>query len=52
MRMLKERHLHDFKDALRSEGMKFTEQRYTVLEFLYKNNGHFECEEIIDKLKN
>ena len=52
MKTLKSRHLHDFKDALKEEGMKFTEQRFTVLEFLYKNNGHFECEEIIEKLKN
>ena len=52
MKTLKDRHLHDFKDALKAEGMKFTEQRFTVLEFLYKNNGHFECEEIIEKLNN
>ena len=52
MKTLKDRHLHDFKDALKAEGMKFTEQRFTILEFLYKNNGHFECEEIIEKLKN
>ena len=52
MKKLKDRHLYDFKDALKAEGMKFTEQRFTILEFLYKNNGHFECEEIIEKLKN
>ena len=43
--------INDFKAALKKERMKFTDQRYMVLKFLFKNDGHYECEDIISKLK-
>ena len=43
--------INDFKVALKKERMKFTDQRYLVLKFLFDNKGHFECEDIIDRLK-
>tara|TARA_B100001094_G_scaffold324872_1_gene378170 strand:- start:2293 stop:2712 length:420 start_codon:yes stop_codon:yes gene_type:complete len=43
--------IHDFKLALKKERMKFTDQRYMVLKFLFDNKGHFECEDIIERLK-
>ena len=43
--------IHDFKLALKKERMKFTDQRYMVLKFLFDNKGHFECEDIIQRLK-
>ena len=41
----------DFKDALKKEGLKFTNQRYAIFKFLLNNNGHYECDEIIQQLK-
>ena len=43
--------INDFKAALKKERMKFTDQRYMVLKFLFDNKGHFECEDIISRLK-
>ena len=43
--------INDFKAALKKERMKFTDQRYMVLKFLFDNKGHFECEDIILRLK-
>ena len=43
--------INDFKVALKKERMKFTDQRYMVLKFLFDNKGHFECEDIISRLK-
>ena len=43
--------INDFKSALKKERMKFTDQRYMVLKFLFDNKGHFECEDIISRLK-
>ena len=43
--------IHDFKLALKKERMKFTDQRYMVLKFLFDNKGHFECDDIIQRLK-
>ena len=43
--------LNDFKIALKKEKMKFTDQRYMVLKFLFENKGHYECEDIIFQLK-
>ena len=43
--------INDFKVALKKERMKFTDQRYMVLKFLFDNKGHFECEDIIGRLK-
>ena len=31
--------------------MKFTDQRYMVLKFLFNNKGHYECEDIIAEFK-
>jgi len=31
--------------------MKFTDQRYMVLKFLYNNKGHYECEDIVAQFK-
>ena len=42
----------DFKDALKKENLKFTEQRYAIFKFLFNNNGHYVCDQIIQKLKN
>ena len=46
-----EKILKDFKQALKKEGMKFTDQRYLVLKFLINNKGHYECEDIMMKLR-
>ena len=43
--------LENFKNVLKKEGMKFTDQRYMVLKFLYNNKGHYECEDIIAQFK-
>ena len=43
--------IQNFKTALKKEGMKFTDQRYMVLKFLFDNKGHYECEDIITKLR-
>ena len=43
--------LENFKNALKKEGMKFTDQRYMVLKFLYNNKGHYDCEDIIAHFK-
>ena len=40
----------DFKDALKKENLKFTNQRYAIFKFLLNNNGHYICDEIINKL--
>ena len=48
---MKDKILIDFKTALKKEGMKFTDQRYLVLKFLFDNKGHYECEDIINELK-
>ena len=43
-------HIEKFKLALKKEGLKFTEQRFQLFKFLYKNDGHYECEDIIRKI--
>ena len=47
---MKNSYLLDFKDALKQEDLKFTDQRYTVFKFLIKNKGHYECDEIVAKI--
>ena len=42
--------LKKFKLALKKEGLKFTEQRFQLFKFLYKNDGHYECEDLIRKI--
>ena len=43
-------HIEKFKLALKKEGLKFTEQRFQLVKFLYKNDGHYECEDLIRKI--
>ena len=43
-------HIEKFKLALKKEGLKFTEQRFQLFKFLYKNDGHYECENLIRKI--
>ena len=49
---MKQRYITDFREALKEEGLKFTDQRYNVLKFLVNNKGHYDCEHIINKLNN
>ena len=45
--MKKSAHIEEFKEALKSEKLKFTDQRFAVLKYLIDNEGHFDCDEII-----
>ena len=49
---MKNSYIRNFKDALNKEGLKFTDQRYAVFRFLFDNKGHYECEDILNSLKN
>ena len=49
---MKPKYIKQFKDALKNENLKFTNQRFSIFEFLFSNKGHFECDEIIKKLNN
>jgi len=40
-------YINDFKDALKKENLKFTNQRYSILKFLINNDGHYDCDDII-----
>ena len=44
---VKSKYIEKFKDALRKERLKFTNQRFLVFEVLLTNEGHFDCEDII-----
>ena len=44
---MKNVHIEEFKEALKSEKLKFTEQRFAVLKYLVENKGHFDCDDII-----
>ena len=48
---MKNSYVNDFKDALKKEGLKFTKQRYVIFKFLIDNDGHYDCDTIIDLLK-
>ena len=48
---MKNSYILDFKEALKVENLKFTSQRYAIFKFLVSNNGHYDCDTIIDKLK-
>ena len=48
---IKTKHIKQFKDALKNEGLKFTEQRFIVFKTLLTNEGHFDCEDIISLIK-
>ena len=47
-----QKHISIFKDALKQEGLKFTNQRFMIFETLLKNEGHFDCEDIIKLVNN
>ena len=49
---MKNSYILDFKEALKKENLKFTSQRYAIFKFLVSNNGHYDCDTIIDKLKS
>ena len=40
-----------FKDALYSEGLRFTDQRLAILENILKSKEHRDCDEIYNSLK-
>ena len=42
--------INQFKEALSSEGLRFTEQRLAVLEDILKSNSHRDCDEIYSSL--
>ena len=45
--MLNKKYIIKFKEALKNEKLKFTDQRFLVFKALLKNGGHLECEDII-----
>ncbi len=47
---MKNAYINDFKDALKKENLKFTNQRYSIFKFLLNNNGHYDCDSIISYL--
>ena len=44
------KHIEGFKEALKKEGLKFTEQRFQLFKFLFENKGHYECEDLINRI--
>ena len=44
--------INDFKIALSSEGLRFTQQRLHILDNMLSTNRHRDCEEIYDSLQN
>ena len=44
--------INQFKEALSSEGLRFTQQRLSVLGNMLQTNRHRDCEEIYDSLQN
>jgi Fe2+ or Zn2+ uptake regulation protein len=44
-------YMNDFKEALKKENLKFTNQRYSILKFLVNNDDHYDCDTIIYYLK-
>ena len=44
---LKSKYIENFRDALKKEKLKFTNQRFLVFKILLANEGHFDCEDII-----
>ena len=47
---MKNIYINDYKEVLRKENLKFTDQRYTIFKFLFNNNGHYDCDQIIKKI--
>ena len=48
---IKSKHIEQFKNALKKEELKFTDQRFIVFKTLLTNEGHFDCEDIIRMIK-
>ena len=48
---VKTKHIKIFKEALKKENLKFTNQRFIVFETLVGNEGHFDCEDIIQMIR-
>ena len=46
--MIKEKYIIKFKEALKKENLKFTEQRYLVFKVLLDNDNHLECEDVVN----
>ena len=49
---MKNSYILDFKDALKKENLKFTSQRYAIFKFLISNDGHYDCDSIIDNMRS
>jgi len=45
--MIKEKYISKFKEALKKENLKFTDQRYLVFKALLDNDSHLECEDVV-----
>ena len=39
-------YIEKFKEVLKKENLKYTNQRFMVLNILIDHKGHFECEDI------
>ena len=52
MSKINQKYINKFKHALKNEGMSFTKQRFLILRTLFENNGHYECDEIINLIKS
>ena len=46
----RKKYIGTFKEVLKKEGLKYTNQRLMVFNILLDNEGHFECDDIIFKL--
>ena len=46
--MIKEKYISKFKEALKKENLKFTDQRYLVFKTLLDNDSHLECEDVVN----
>jgi len=49
---MNKKYIEDFKNVLKKEQLKFTDQRYAIFKFLVNNYGHFECEDIIKNVNS
>ena len=49
---MKNSYIISFKEALKKENLKFTNQRYSVFKFLVNNDGHYDGDSIINYLIN
>ena len=45
--MIKEKYIVKFKEALKKENLKLTDQRYLVFKVLLGNDSHLECEDVV-----